>query len=311
MSNFLVTGGAGFVGSAIAKKLIATNHNVWIIDNLSTGFKENVPDQTVFIEGDCSKVSTIAKLRDQKFDAIFHIAGQSSGEISFEDPIYDIQCNTLSTLQLLKYAVKTGCRKIIYASTMSVYGDHEKQKVSELDETNPKSFYAVGKLASERYLQLFKQNYDIDFVALRYFNIYGPGQNMENMKQGMVSIYLKQIIDSFYNEVTVKGSLERFRDFIYIDDVVNISINALDNDKMNNLILNVGTGVKTTINQLIERLMTETSIKKKIQIVEGTPGDQFGIFAHTGLLFSCLDYKFQTFENGIRLFVNSLMRQDG
>ena len=311
MSNFLVTGGAGFVGSAIAKQLLATNHNVWIIDNLSTGYKENVPDHSVFIEGDCSEFNTIDKLRDQKFDAIFHIAGQSSGEISFEDPIYDIQCNTLSTLQLLKYAVKTGCRKIIYASTMSVYGDHEKQRVSELDETNPKSFYAVGKLASERYLLLFKQNYDIDFVALRYFNIYGPGQNMANMKQGMVSIYLKQIIDSVYNEVTVKGSLERVRDFVYIDDIVNISINALDNEKMNNLILNVGTGIKTTIHQLIERLMIETNIKKEIQIVEGTPGDQFGIFSNTQLLCSCLDYKFQTFENGIRLFVNSLMRQDG
>ena len=308
MSNFLVTGGAGFVGSAIAKKLLSANHNVWIIDNLLTGYKENIPIESIFIEGDCSDINTIDKLIGQNFDAIFHIAGQSSGEVSFEDPIYDIQCNTLSTLQLLQFAVKTGCRKIIYASTMSVYGDNRKQKVSELDEPNPKSFYAVGKLASERYLQLFKNNYDIDFVALRYFNIYGPGQNMKNMKQGMVSIYLKQLIDDEFSEIQVKGSLERFRDFIYIDDVVNVSIDAVENPKMNNLILNVGTGVKTTVRQVIDLLMKETNVQKEIKIINPTPGDQFGIFANTDLLKSCINCKFQSIEIGLNNFVESFKR---
>lgn len=306
MKNYLVTGGAGFVGSAIAHKLIKNGHSVYIIDNLSTGYMENVPIEAKLIVGDCSKIDTIIELKNQHFDAIFHIAGQSSGEISFEDPIYDIQCNTVSTLQLLKYALKTGCRKIIYSSTMSVYGDHEKQMVSELDETNPKSFYAVGKFASECYLKLFNKNYDIDFVALRYFNIYGPGQNMANMKQGMVSIYLKQIIDNEFKNVIVKGSLERFRDFVYIDDIVNITIEALENMKMNNLILNVGTGVKTTVNRVIELLMKETNIKKEIIVEDSTLGDQFGIYSNSDLLISCCGYEFKSFENGIKQFVKSL-----
>lgn len=306
--NYLVTGGAGFVGSAIAKQLLSENHQVWIIDNLSTGYLENIPEGAIFIEGDCSQNETISKLSNQQFDAIFHIAGQSSGEISFENPIYDIECNTISTLQLLQYALKTGCKKIIYASTMSVYGDHEKQQVSETDDTNPKSFYAVGKLASERYLDIYQKNYDIDFVALRYFNIYGPGQNMANLKQGMVSIYLKQLIDDSFKEIVVKGSLNRFRDFVFIDDVVKVSIEALHNENMKNQILNVGTGSKTTVREVIESLMQETKIEKQIVELLGTPGDQFGIFADNAQLKEKMNIEFTPFAIGLNLFVKSVLK---
>jgi UDP-glucose 4-epimerase len=300
MSTYLVTGGAGFVGSAIAKQLIAINHNVWIIDNLSTGYKENVPDQSVFIEGDCSKQETIDKLNNIKFDAIFHIAGQSSGEISFEDPLYDLNCNTVSTLLLLQYARKTGCPKIIYASTMSVYGDAESQIVSESDETAPKSFYAVGKLASEKYLKIFHDTYGIDFVALRYFNIYGPGQNMSNMKQGMVSIFLQQIISDQYNEITVKGNLDRFRDFVYIEDVVEITLAANTNKGFNNKIINIGTGKKTSVFEVIETLKKQMKIDKPILEKEGTPGDQHGIFADNTLLQQLGFNSLVDFESGIK-----------
>ncbi|NOX14980.1 MAG: NAD-dependent epimerase/dehydratase family protein, partial [Epsilonproteobacteria bacterium] len=125
---FLVTGGAGFIGSAIATRLIKQNHQVYIIDNFSTGNKENIPDGAIFIEGDFGKNKTIEKLNNTKFDTIFHIGGQSSGEISYEDPEYDLSTNTLSTLKLLRYSQKTGCKKFIYASTMSVYGEQEDKE---------------------------------------------------------------------------------------------------------------------------------------------------------------------------------------
>ncbi len=127
-----------------------------IIDNLSTGYLKNVNPNAIFIKGDCSDINIISKLDRFEFDAILHIAGQSSGEISFEDPIYDINSNTVSTLLLIQYAVKTKCRRFIYASTMSVYGQQgEKICFSEEDQTNPLSFYAVGKLASENYLKIY------------------------------------------------------------------------------------------------------------------------------------------------------------
>lgn len=303
--RYLVTGGAGFVGSKLSKALLKLGHEIYIIDNLNTGFKDNIPNEAHFIEGDCGDIKTIEKLNNLYFDAIFHIAGQSSGEISFEDPIYDLRSNTISTLLLLDYACKNKCKKFIFASTMSVYGDYEKEIVSELDECKPKSFYAVGKYASEQYLRIYSTNYGIDYTVLRYFNIYGPGQNMENMKQGMVSIFLKQIMADEYPNVTVKGSLNRFRDFIYIDDLIEITINALSNPEMNNQIINVGTGIKTTVKQVINTLMEKTKITKPIIVLEGTLGDQFGIYSNTKKLMSMNNLNFTSFDRGIDLFLKS------
>ncbi|CAN5669416.1 SDR family oxidoreductase [soil metagenome] len=301
--KYLITGGAGFVGSAIAKKLISQNHTVCIIDNLSTGYLSNVPEETVFIQGDCSKDETISQLNNQAFDAILHIAGQSSGEISFEDPVYDINCNTVSTLLLLQYAITTGCKRFIYASTMSVYGQQgSKISFSEEDATNPLSFYAVGKLASEAYLKIYARNYGIDFTALRYFNIYGPGQNLENLKQGMISIYLKQLIDPSFEKIIVKGSSDRFRDFIYIDDVVAITTSFILQKNTYNQIINVGTGVKTTVAELVKLVMQYSGIKKAIEYHAGTPGDQFGICSDSGKLKQLYSTELKPIDVGIKLF---------
>ena len=219
MGIYLVTGAAGFIGSAIAKNLIEENNNVVTIDNFSTGFKRNVPEKVEIIEGNDFDETVLNKLNGRKFDAIIHIAGQSSGEISFEKPVYDLQTNAQSTLMLLNYARKTGCKNFIFASSMSVYGDHKERQVDETSSAVPKSFYAVGKLASENYMRIFSQEYGLKCTALRFFNVYGIGQNMENMKQGMASIYLAQAIKS--KHIIIKGSGERFRDFVYISDVVD------------------------------------------------------------------------------------------
>ena len=187
--TYLVTGAAGFIGAAVAKQFIEQGSKVVTIDNLSTGFRGSIPEGVIFIEGNCQDKSIINQLNSYQFDAIFHISGQSSGEISFENPVYDLQTNTESTLLLLKYALKMNCKKFIYASTMSVYGNQSDIPIKEEASTFPQSFYAVGKLASERYLNIYSK-YNIEIVALRLFNVYGTGQNIENLKQGKVSIYL-------------------------------------------------------------------------------------------------------------------------
>lgn len=298
---YLVTGGAGFIGSAIARKLLEENNQVYIIDNLNTGYIENIPKNATFINGDFSKNETIDKLNKTKFDVIFHIGGQSSGEISYEDPEYDLNTNTLSTLKLLQYCVKIRCKNFIYASTMSVYGEQKsKEQFSEMDDMNPKSFYAVGKLASEKYLDIFSKQFGINYVALRYFNVYGPGQNLENMKQGMVSIYLKQFLDNSFSEVIVKGDLHRFRDLIYIDDVVDITIESSKNSEFSNKIINVGTGKKTMVSEILELIKQHTNSKKEIVLADGTPGDQFGIFANNQLLVKCYTKPLISFENGLK-----------
>ncbi len=274
MATYLVTGAAGFIGGAVAKRLVHQGHEVVTIDNFSTGFREAVPEGVHCIEGGCQDADSIRQLDKWSFDAVFHIAGQSSGEISFDNPVYDLQTNTQSTLLLLKHAVATGCRKFLYASTMSVYGDQPDKPVGEDAVALPKSFYGVGKIASEHYLRMYHEHYGIDCAALRLFNVYGPGQNMQNLRQGMVSIYLAQAINN--RHILVKGSPDRFRDFVYIDDVVDAFLSFLP-VSAGYKFYNVATGVKTTVGMLLEEIRKAVPFQTTLEFASGTPGDQFGI----------------------------------
>ena len=276
MKKYLVTGAAGFIGSAIAKMLLKNGHQVWTIDNLSTGKETNLPDGIRFVLGNCQDESSIKALEKTQFDAILHFAGQSSGEISFQNPIYDLESNTKSTLNLINYALKVGCRRFIYASSMSVYGAVNDEPISESIPLKPLSFYGVGKLASEAYLRIYMEKGLLPTV-LRLFNVYGPGQNLGNMRQGMVSIYLAQMLQS--GRVCVKGSGERFRDFIYVDDVVDIACKMLDCQKSYGEIINVGTGKKTTVNHLLSQLIGCWEKEIPVTYTDSTPGDQSGTFA--------------------------------
>ena len=177
----LITGAAGFIGSVIAKSLNEQGLATITIDDLSTGHRNNVPKDTVFIEGNCGNPEVIKELDTYEIETIVHFAGQSSGEVSFSDPLADQKSNTTSTLLLLKFAKEKGIKKFLYASSMAVYGKHNNLPVTEQSDTMPISFYAVGKIASEHYLRLYS-NQNLKTVALRLFNVYGPGQNMENLK---------------------------------------------------------------------------------------------------------------------------------
>ncbi len=297
MRKYLVTGAAGFIGSVIARRLLSQGHEVWTIDNLSTGYKDNLPQGIHFINGGCQEEKSIRQLNGTVFDAILHIAGQSSGEISFDDPVYDLRTNTESTLRLVKYALANGCNRFIYASSMSVYGSVPEEAINETYVPSPLSFYGVGKLASEHYLRIYASK-GLKATALRYFNVYGPGQNMANLRQGMVSIYLAQLIKD--EKVVVKGDLDRYRDFIYIDDVVNVTVNAINNENSFGNIYNVGTGVQTTVKELLETMKKESGIDKEIQIEGNTPGDQKGIFADMSLAKKDLNFEAENnLESGL------------
>jgi UDP-glucose 4-epimerase len=288
MKKYLVTGAAGFIGSAIAQKLVDAGNEVWTIDNLSTGFEENIPRGVTFVEGGCQDPRSIRRLDKTKFDAVIHFAGQSSGEISFDDPVYDLRTNTESTLLLIKYSLENDCERFIYASSMSVYGVVEDKPISENHVAKPLSFYGVGKLASENYMRIYAER-GLKATSLRLFNVYGPGQNMKNLRQGMVSIFLAQLLTQ--EKVIVKGSLDRFRDFIYIDDSIDFAINILGDERSFGGIYNVGTGVRTTVEELLEKMMEISGIKKQIAIDTGTPGDQRGIYADISLAESDLGFK--------------------
>jgi UDP-glucose 4-epimerase len=291
LSNILVTGGAGFIGSCLSKRLINDGHDVSIIDNLSTGSKNNLPIEATFIEGDVSDRQLLDKLSNKRFDIIFHFSGQSSGEISFVDPMRDFKDNVVSTISLCDYMIKNKIKKIIYASSVTVYGDPVSfpTKENDMNYESIKSFYALGKAASENYLRLYCDKYNINPICLRLFTIYGPGQNMENLQQGIVSIFLAMIINS-EKQITVKGSLERFRDLVHIDDLVEICVRIMGKNLPGYHILNIGTGEKTKVKEIIKYI--SDSLKKTVSVIEGnpTPGDFFGSQADIKNLKQTLNY---------------------
>jgi len=274
MPRYLVTGAGGFIGSAIARRLVGEGHDVVSVDNMSTGYDDNLPEGVLFIRGDCGDPLVYDKIPQENYAAIFHIAGQSSGEVSFADPIYDIKTNTESTLLLLKFALRNGCKRFIYAGSMSVYGVQPDRPVSENAPCAPESFYGVGKLASEHYMRIY-ESYGIKSTSLRLFNVYGPGQNLANLKQGMVSIFLAQMLQN--GKIHVKGAAERFRDFIYIDDVVEAFVRCLVKPGSHNKVINVGTGIKTSVVELVEQLASNYPSEVEVTYEGGTPGDIHGI----------------------------------
>lgn len=276
MGRYLLTGGAGFIGGAVADSLVGQGHEVVVVDNLSTGFRSAVPEEARLIVGDCQSQETLEQVPSVRYDAIYHIAGQSSGEISFDDPVYDLQTNAQSTLLLLELAVELECPRFLYASTMSVYGNQGDDPVGEETTPSPKSFYGVGKLASEHYMRLYSQ-YGVDTCALRLFNVYGPGQNMENLRQGMVSIFLAQAIED--RHIHVKGSRDRYRDFVFVDDVVKAFRVAESEAPEGFSVFNVGTGTKTRVGDLVNLIVDHLPFAASVRYAGSTPGDQFGIVA--------------------------------
>lgn len=293
----LVTGVGGFIGSHVASRFVAAGHEVIGVDDFSTGYRHNVPASVELIAGDLADAATIAAL-PRGCEAILHLAGQSSGEISFDDPVQDLNKNTVSTLNLIRYGIANAASRIVYASSMSVYGATPDAPISEAVPCTPLSCYGVGKLAAEGYLRIYAKQ--LPFVALRMFNVYGPGQDLQNLRQGMVSIYLAQALAS--GRVQVKGSLERFRDFVYIDDVVEAWWQAAFRPEAAGLAINVATGRRTTVGDLLAAL--HGLVPEMSWYVEGaTPGDQSGIYADATRLGQVLGLtSFTPLEEGLRRF---------
>lgn len=304
MKSYLVTGAAGFIGAEIARKLIDRGDSVVTIDNLSTGLEEHIPDGVEFIFGNTYDPEVIDKLHGRKFDAIYHIAGQSGGVTCWEDPIYDLNSNVTSTLLLLDYARKYSCPKFIYASTMSVYGDENPCPVREDDNIKPKSFYAVGKNASEHYMRIYSSEYGIKCTALRLNNTYGPGQNMKNLMQGMVSIFLAHAITNHH--IQVMGDKNRYRDFVYIDDTVRaflLAENGNENDLYN--YYTVCTNRKTRCSRIVDLIQEYLPYDVTVEYKGKTKGDQFGIFCSYEKIYNSLGWEPEVkLEDGLKTMVD-------
>lgn len=295
----VVTGVAGFIGAAVARSFVEQGFEVVGIDDLSSGNAANIPGGIEFIHADLAQANVLKKFPG-RVSYILHLAGQSSGEISYDDPVSDLERNTASTLNLIRCGIKSQAEKILYASSMSVYGDQGNKPVAESAVARPLSCYGVGKLASEHYLRVYDK--ELPYLALRMFNVYGPGQDLTNLRQGMVSIFVAQALQS--GNIQVKGSLDRFRDFIYIDDVVNCWSKLTFQDKVNNQAINIGTGIKTSVGELLN-LIIDNEEATKYFVSDTTPGDQSGIVCDSRTLEQVVNVKkFVSLKSGLTEFMD-------
>lgn len=280
----LVTGGAGFIGSALARRLLKDGYAVTILDNLSTGDAGNVPDGARFIEGDVSDNDAVCEAFGDGHSVVAHLAAQSSGAVGQEDPEYDARVNALATVQISRRAIETETLRFVYTSSMAVYGDAEGP-MKEGDLPTPRGYYGASKLASEHYLRVAGLD-GLRATSFRLFNVYGPGQNLKNLKQGMASIYLAYMLDGV--PVPVTGSFDRYRDFVFIDDVVDVLSSACGSDGLPSPVYNVGTGTPTTVRELISSLKRGLGLPEDYPVheVAGQKNDQFGSVADTALMQS-------------------------
>lgn len=277
MKKVLVTGGAGFIGSHLVDKLIEKGEQVVVVDNLSTGRKENLNPKAIFYPADiCSgKIDTIFK--KEKPELVFHLAAHTSVIMSVQDPLKDAQTNILGSLNLLEKCRQFGVKKIIFASTGgALYGDARQIPTPEDYPLWPLSPYGIAKSAVEKYLYYYKKIFGLPFVSLRLANVYGPRQNPLG-EAGVVAIFCYKLLKN--EKPLINGQGEQTRDYVFFEDVVRAFLLAAQSDKTG--FYNVGTGRETSVNKLFQILKKIIGSKQEALHGPAKPGE---------LQRSCLDY---------------------
>ena len=247
--NILITGGLGFIGSHIANELLDENE-VLILDNLSTGKINNLKDtnhENLKIVKEDIRNTDLNDLTSN-IDYIFHLAAMASVPLSIDEPVECSDINVNATIKLLKSAVDNDVKKIIFSSSSSVYGQNKNMPLKETEQPMPMSPYAASKASCELYLKAFYDSYGLNYVSLRYFNVFGPGQDKNSQYAAVIPNFISSILEGKQPEIYGDG--EQTRDFIFIKDVVRANVNAAESDF--NGIINVASGKKLSINQLYE-----------------------------------------------------------
>jgi len=268
--NVLVTGGAGFIGSHVVEGLLKEGLSPIVVDNLSTGKIENLNPNALFYQQsveDEEMMERVFMLHKPVY--VFHLAAQSSVSVSVRNPVEDARANILGTLVLLQKSVKYGAKKFIFSSTGgAIYGDNVKIPTSETEIPNPISPYGIAKLSVEKYLDFFSKEYGLEYVSLRYSNVYGPRQDPYG-EAGVVAIFTNRMLKG--EKVTIFGDGEYVRDYVYVDDVVRANILAMEKGK--NVVLNIGTGRGTTVNELFKMLKSITGYSDEPEYAPPRKGD--------------------------------------
>ena len=300
--KILVTGGAGFIGAHLVKRLIDLKHDVLSVDSMQTiGGIPYIHPKSKFIKGNILESKTLKKIKNWKPEIIYHIAAQSGGESAYDDPKNDYLSNGYGTYLLCVLAQEIKIKKFIYTSSVAVYGSNMQKKIYENTKINPDSIYGVSKYVGEMFIRQILKKTKIQTLIFRVFNTYGPGEDLNFLKKGMVSIYSSYLWRN--KPILVKGSLNRFRNYQYIDDIINILVLSLKNKSLKkNEIINLSTAKAVTVKNLLKIIFKINNKKNhKIKETTGTPGDSFGYDASNKYLKSKFkNYKFISLKKGLK-----------
>ncbi|MFN2222110.1 MAG: NAD-dependent epimerase/dehydratase family protein [Candidatus Promineifilaceae bacterium] len=251
--RFLITGGAGFLGAALARQLISQSHEVRVIDDLSSGDRTRLPTQTHFTRGDINNIPLLWSVL-QDVDCVYHLAARVSVAQSILYPRDYNLVNVGGTVSLMEAMRDAGIKRVVFTSSGAIYGRQNRQPVRESDTPHPDSPYAVSKWAAEQYVDTIGQLWGIETVSLRIFNAYGPGQHLPVSHAPVVPRFLQAILSG--GSVVIFGNGRHSRDFVYVADVVDALIGAATAAKVNRKVLNIGSGRETTIEELVSVMET-------------------------------------------------------
>ncbi len=266
--NILVTGGAGFIGSHTADRLIEEGHRVTVIDNLSTGKKENLNPRASFIKMDIRDAGLRELIEKERFEAVFHFAAQMDVRRSVEEPRYDADINIIGHLNLLEGCAASGTGKFIFASSGGVmYGECTSERPDEGKCPRPGSPYGISKLAGEAYLDFCAEASGMESVSLRFANVYGPRQDPRG-EAGVVAIFSGAMLKSL--PVRIFGDGEQLRDYVHVLDVAEACLKALEKGTG---VLNIGTGRSESVNTLFEILSRKAGYGKDPEFLSARPGE--------------------------------------
>jgi len=265
-----VTGGAGFIGSHVADAFIEQGHDVVIVDNLSMGNEKNINHRARFVKLNIQDPEIFALFEKEKFDVVDHHAAQMDVRLSVADPIFDATNNILGTINLLQAAVKYSVKKFIFVSSGgAIYGEHDYFPADEEHPTRPLSPYGITKLTGEKYLYFYHHVHQLNFVILRYANIYGPRQNPKG-EAGVIAIFASRLLTG--GQPVINGNGLQTRDYVYVGDVVGANLKALD--YKGNDYFNIGTGIETNVNELFHHVNHLTNANAKEAHGPAQPGEQ-------------------------------------
>jgi nucleoside-diphosphate-sugar epimerase len=283
MKNYLVTGGAGFIGSHLAEELVRRGERVRVIDNFITGKRENLAPFRNFIElveGDIRDLGTCQRAL-RGVDFVFHQAALTSVPRSISDPLLNHDINVNGTANLLLASHEAKVKRFIFASSAAVYGDSQAFPLTEGNEGVPLSPYALSKLIGEKYCQLFYQLYGLETVCLRYFNVFGPRQDPFSAYASVIPLFINKILSE--ERPQIFGDGEQSRDFIFVADAVEANLGAVEAaDEALGGVFNIAGGERTTVNTLVREISELIGGSVTPLYTDPRPGDIVHSFADIG-----------------------------